>query len=330
MHVHTIENWQHSHRFVDEAATRRGQKKVAWVIALTAVTMVAEIGAGMLFNSMALLADGWHMASHTGALGLALFAYHYSLRHADDRRFTFGTGKVSVLGGYTSAVLLAVVALGMIWESADRLASPLQIAFDEAILVAVVGLIVNLASAAILHGGGEAAQGHDHAHGHSHGGHSHGHAHGGHQDHNMRGAYLHVLTDALTSVLAIAALLAGKWAGWTWLDPIMGIVGALVILKWSWGLLRDTGSVLLDSDVSQHKAEALRAAIEADADNKVSDLHVWRVGTAQLAAIVSVVTHDPQDPEHYKGLLRDHKDIAHLTIEVQRCPGDVCAPPSAS
>ncbi|MBL6935526.1 MAG: CDF family Co(II)/Ni(II) efflux transporter DmeF [Alphaproteobacteria bacterium] len=314
MHVHTLHKWQHDHHFLDEAAIASGQRRVLCVVALTAVTMVVEIIAGWIFNSMALIADGWHMASHTAALSITLYAYWYARGHARDPRYTFGTGKVGVLGGFSSALILGVVALLLAWESVDRLASPLAIAFDQAIVVAVVGLVVNLASAWILRGGG---------HGHSHV-HDHGHAH--EEDHNLRSAYFHVLADALTSVLAIVALLSGKYMGWAWMDPMMGIVGALVIARWSYGLLRDTSPILLDGGVDEETVGRIKETIESDADNLVADIHIWRVGSGRMAVILSVVTHQPRPPEHYKALLKDHSELAHITVEVNGCAGKSCLP----
>lgn len=334
MHTKHPQTWQHNHHFLDDEAIQSGQRRVLYVLALTTVTMFVEIIAGTLYNSMALVADGWHMASHSAAMGITLYAYWYARGKAKDRRYSFGTGKVSVLGGFSSALVLGVVALMMVWESVDRIITPLPISFDQAIIVAGVGLVVNLVSVWLLHGSDHH---HDHGHSHSHA-HAHDHqgehhhedahdAHHGHhgEDHNLRAAYLHVMADVLTSVLAIVALLSGKWMGWTWMDPIMGIVGALVIAKWSYGLLRDTSAVLLDGSIDEHVVGHIKKDIEADADNLVSDIHVWRVGTSHMAAVVSVVTHDPQPPEHYKALLSGHKELAHVTVEVNRCPGDRCA-----
>jgi cation diffusion facilitator family transporter len=312
MHLADLERWKHSHTFGADA-TRSRERRTRWVVALTATMMVVEIAAGMLFGSMALLADGWHMSTHAAALGITLFAYVYARRHATDARYSFGTGKVGALGGFGSAIGLAVVALLVIGESVTRLASPVAIRFDEAIGVAVVGLLVNLGSALLL-----AERPHEHSH--------HGGAH--HHDHNLRGAYLHVLADALTSVLAIIALLAGKSLGWIWLDPVIGIVGALVISRWSYGLLRDTSAVLLDSEPGEQRRREITNAIEADGDNRVADLHVWRVGPEHLAAIVSVVTARPRSPSHYKALLAGHPDLTHLTVEVEPCEAgaDLAAP----
>lgn len=306
MHHPSIERWQHSHTFGTERTTR-GEVRTWWVIGLTAVTMVLEIGAGMALGSMALLADGWHMGTHAAALGVTAYAYLFARRHAHDARYSFGTGKVGALGGFASAVGLAVVALVVLGESIARLAQPVQIHFDEAIAVAALGLVVNLLCAWLLKDG----DGHGH-------GHSHGHSHG-HHDHNLQAAYLHVLADALTSVLAIAALTAGRFLGWSWMDPMMGVVGAVVIARWSVGLLRQTGRVLLDAEASQERRDAITMALEGDGDTRVADLHLWRVGPAHLSAIVSVVTHDPQPPGHYKRQLAHMRELAHLTIEVHPC-----------
>jgi len=327
MHIHKLDTWRHGHIFFDLEVSRANERRTLLVVLLTAATMVVEITAGWWFNSMALLADGWHMATHAGALGIAVFVYRYQRRHADNPRFTFGAGKVETLGGFTSAVILGVVAILMIWESGERLIEPLTISFDEAMAVAVLGLAVNLISAWIL--GAGHAHGHQHGHDHDHG-HDHGHQHGHHHDHNLRAAYLHVLADALTSVLAIVALLCGKMFGWVWMDAAMGIVGALIISRWAYGLLRDSGRVLLDSAVSDDTAEAVRRAIEDDSDNRVVDLHLWRVGPKHLGAIVSLVTHYPRPPEHYKALLAPFRDLAHVTVEVNVCADEPCLPQDIS
>ena len=304
---HAVTIGPHEHPGVADVQLR-SERNTRRVIVLTAVTMVAEIAAGSVFNSMALLADGWHMGSHASALGITAFAYRYARRHADNARFTFGTWKVGALGGFASAVVLAVVAALLVWESLHRFAAPLPIEFNEAIAVAVLGLLVNLVSAAILHDSD-----------HDHGGASHRQ-----HDHNLRAAYLHVLTDALTSVLAISALLVGKFLGWVWMDPLTGIIGAVVITLWSVGLVRDTSRVLLDGDVDPEVSERLRRAIESDADNRVVDLHLWRLGPQGLSAIIAVATHEPKAPEYYKRLVAD-VGLTHVTIEVNRCPGAECA-----
>jgi len=311
MHHRELSSWRHPHSFGAEGRAR-GERRTAWVVALTLAMMSFEIVAGMTLGSMSLLADGWHMGTHAAALSVAWFAYVYSRRHASDSRFSFGTGKVGALAGFASAVGLAVVALLVFGESAQRLATPVSIRFDEAIAVACLGLAVNVACALLLRDAHEAPASTQHAHSHS----DHHH----HHDHNLRGAYLHVLADALTSLLAIAGLTAGKLLGWTWMDPAMGLVGALVVARWSFGLLRGTSRVLLDAELSRERCAEIERAIEADADNRVTDLHVWRVGPRHLAAIVSLVTHEPREPEHYKRLLRHQPDLTHVTIEVHRCP----------
>lgn len=332
MHLEDLGPWKHGHAF-GTAVEASGERRTRWVVALTLAMMVGEIAAGMMFGSMALLADGWHMGTHAAALGVAAFAYAYARRHAADPRYSFGTGKVGALGGFASAVGLAVVALLVLGESAVRLASPVAIRFDQAIGVAVLGLLVNLFSAFLLrdedhghaHGHGDHDHdddGHDDHHGdHEDGEHAHAHpdhGHAEHRDHNLRAAYLHVLADALTSVLAIVALLAGRVLGWTWMDPVMGIVGALVIARWSVGLLRDTGAVLLDAEVGEGRRTAIRAALEQGED-RVADLHLWRVGPRHLAAIVSVVSTAPRAPAEYKERLRAFPDVVHLTVEVHAC-----------
>jgi len=302
--------WQHDHRFGADAPTG-GERRTRWVVGITLAMMAGEIAAGTLYGSMALLADGWHMGTHAAALGVTLFAYVYARRHAGDARYTFGTGKVGALGGFASALGLAVVALLVLGESALRLASPVAIRFDEAIAVAALGLAVNLACAWLLR---------DHEHGHEHLEHRHEHEHHHHRDHNLRAAYLHVMADALTSVLAIAALAAGRGLGWTWMDPVMGVVGGLVIARWSVALLRETSRVLLDGEVSEARRLAMVRAVERAGEDRVADLHVWRVGPGHLAAIVSVVSRSPRAPAHYRALLAGFDDLAHVTVEVHPAP----------
>jgi cation diffusion facilitator family transporter len=306
MHTADISPWRHAHQF--HTSNLLGERNTWRVVALTAVMMVVEITTGWLFNSMALLADGWHMSSHVLALGLTAGAYALARRYAHDSRFAFGTWKIEVLGGYTSAILLGGVALFMAVESVNRLFHPAAIWFDQAIVVAVIGLGVNVASALLLR---------DHGHHH---GHSQGRAHEpGHADLNLRAAYLHVLADATTSVLAIIALLGGKFLHWDWLDSIMGLVGAVVVGVWAWGLLRQTSRVLLDREMDAEVVEEIRETLEADGETRVSDLHVWRVGRNQFACAVSIVTHEPKEPTFYKSLLRIHEEIVHVTLEVNRC-----------
>ena len=335
MHTETLRPWTHDHEFavVDAANERR----TILVIALTAVMMVAEIAGGTLFRSMALLADGWHMGTHVAALGISAFAYRYARKHATDPCFTFGTGKVGVLGGFTSAVVLAIVAVMIAAQSIQRFIVRPAIRYDEALFVAAVGLAVNVASAVILGGGrasakhshehsgrahgaahAEAEQGHT-AHAHTHAAHAHGHPTHTH-DHNIRAAYLHVVADALTSVLAIVALVVAKFLGQTWADPLMGIVGGAMIARWSYGLLRDTGRILLDADVEKDLLQTARRAIESASDDRLADLHVWKVGPDSYAAILSVVTSNPQQPEHYRDLLAHIPGLSHVSVEVHRCP----------
>lgn len=314
----------HDHVYVDEEQSL-GERRTRMVVALTAVMMIAEIAAGTMFGSMALLADGFHMASHVAALSLAAAAYAFARRNARSRRYTFGTGKVGALAGYTSAVVLGMIALLMAWESVQRLAAPVPIDFGAAMLVAALGLGVNLASAFLL---GEHHHHHHHDDGeHADAGHEgdhHDHGEDHRHDHNLRAAYVHVLADALTSVLAIVALAGGRYLGWSWLDPAMGLVGAAVILWWSYGLIRGSTRVLLDEEASAATADAIRRRIEREADNRITDLHLWRVGPHHLAAIISVMTHAPRHPGHYKSLLGGLDDLAHVTVEVVPCPGEDC------
>lgn len=319
MHIHTLEQWQHSHDF--SINQYHAEKKTKIVMFLTAIIVTAEIVAGTIFGSMALLADGWHMATHVAAFGITVFAYQYARNHATDPRYTFGTGKVSVLGGFASAVALAVIACVMAFESAARLFQPQGIQFNQAIGVAMFGLAVNLVSAWLLQ------DNHDHSHDH----HDHGHDHH-HQDHNLRAAYLHVLADALTSVLAIVALFAGKFLGWVWLDAVVGLVGGGVIARWSYSLVTDTGSILLDGSIDQQIKEDILTAIEEDADNRVTDLHVWYVGQNHLAATISLVTHYPQAPDYYKKFLSYIPSLSHVLVEVNHCHSEPCveSPPNQS
>lgn len=293
-----IDRWRHQHTFgTDERAP--GERRTRWVIALTFTTMVVEIASGTAFGSMALLADGWHMASHAAALSVTAFAYWFARRHAHSDRFSFGTGKVGALGGFASAVALALVALLVLVESGERLLVPVDIQFNYAIGVAAAGLVVNLVSAFLLRD--------DHEH------ESHGHLH---HDHNLRAAYLHVMADALTSVFALGALLTGKYLGWTWMDPFMGIVGSIVIARWSYGLILDTSRVLLDAEVDDDLRREMLTAIEAEPETRVADLHIWRVGPRHFAVIVVVVAAEAKPSEHYRSLLRGHQDLVHVTVEV--------------
>lgn len=314
MHNNNLHLWQHDHSFGQEIK-RAGEARTMIVIVITATMMVVEIVAGLAFGSMALLADGLHMASHAVALSITAFAYFYARRHAHDERFSFGTGKMNALGGFTGAVLLAVFALMMAWESVDRLIHPVAIAFNHAILVAVLGLIVNGASMLILE------HKHQHGHDHDHGGESdHNHHHSDYNhDHNLRAAYLHVLADALTSVLAIFALLAGKYFRLVWMDPVMGLIGSLLVARWSYGLLCITSGVLLDRQGPSEIRARIREAIEQQDDNRVAELHLWSIGPGIYALIVVVVSHQPQPPDHYRGLIPVGLGIVHATVEVHEC-----------
>ncbi|MEB6660172.1 CDF family Co(II)/Ni(II) efflux transporter DmeF [Achromobacter ruhlandii] len=335
----------HDHVFLGQDH-RRNERRVWWVIALTAGMMVVEIIAGNLYGSMALVADGWHMSTHAGAMLITALAYGYARRQARNPRFTFGTGKLGELAGFASAIVLALIALIIGWDSLARLVDPVPIRFDEAIAIAAAGLLVNLVSAWLLkddhghahgHGGHGHDRDHDHGHGHGHDhdhGHAHSHASPSHahapaaahahpqrsHDNNLRSAYVHVLADALTSVLAIAALLAGRSYGWLWADPAMGVVGALVIARWSWGLIRDSGTVLLDATPQSGKMRRdIEQALDAG-DGEIADLHVWQVGPGHYAAIVSLVTRHPRDSAFYKAKLAHIAGLSHLTVETQASP----------
>jgi cation diffusion facilitator family transporter len=299
---------RHDHSFGQDQV-RAGERRTLLVIALTATMMVVEIAAGLHYGSMALLADGLHMASHTAALGISAFAYIYARRHARNAEFSFGTGKVNALGGFTGAILLALFALLMAWESIGRFLDPVAIAFDQAILVAVLGLAVNGASALILRGADHGHDDHEHEHDHDHG-----------DDHNLRAAYLHVIADAATSVLAIIALLAGKYLGAAWMDPAMGLVGAALITRWSVGLLLSTSAVLLDRQGPRDLRERVRQSIEADRDSEVADLHLWCIGPGLHALVLTVVAREPATVDEYRGRLPTGLGLAHVSIEVHRRP----------
>jgi cation diffusion facilitator family transporter len=358
-HTHDLEPWRHSHRF--DAGNRQGETRTRWVLALTLVTMVLEVAVGWWSGSMALLADGWHMGTHALALGVAALAYALARVHSDDPRYAFGTWKIEVLGGFASALVLAIIAIGIGVESALRLWRAEPLSAQTALVVACIGLVVNLVSAWLLHGG---AGGHSHEgpgqmglHGHSQGDgpghdhdHDHGHGHGHEHEHdkgqacdhgspdmtlsqgeaasqrpaqavdlNLRGAYLHVLADALTSVLAIVALAAALWLGWWWLDPLVGVLGAVMIAVWAQGLLRDSAKVLLDREMDHPLTQTMRRALESDGDAKVADLHLWRVGRMQFAAIVCIVADVPLAPGVYRERLRGHVELVHVSVEVNRC-----------
>jgi cation diffusion facilitator family transporter len=300
MNTPDLSRWRHTHTFGQEVR-RPGESKTLIVIAITGTMMVVEVVAGIVYGSMALLADGLHMASHAAALSINALAYIYARKHAHDSRFSFGTGKVNTLGGYTGAVLLAVFALIMAWESVLRLIDPVAIAFNQAIFVAVLGLVVNGASVLIL-----GQQDHTHEHEHEH----------HHEDHNLISAYLHVLADALTSLLAIVALLAAKYFGWVWADPAMGIVGSILVARWSVGLLRSTSGILLDRQGPDRVQDAIRHAIESRPEDTVVDLHIWSVGPSIYAAIVAIVSSAPLSAEQYRLRLPGKVELVHVSIEV--------------
>ncbi|MDR1385261.1 MAG: CDF family Co(II)/Ni(II) efflux transporter DmeF [Planctomycetaceae bacterium] len=318
---------QFDHVYGNAAVHKENEHRTFLVVVVTLVTMVVEIVAGFLTGSMALLSDGWHMGTHAGALGIAMFAYYYARTHQNDPRYTFGTGKVGVLAAFASAIILGVTGILIFYESIHRFLYPQNIHFDTAIFVAALGLIVNLICAAILGG----------THNHHH--HNHKNAHKNHHEHheekqyrheqehrtdshtdqNLRAAFLHVLADALTSVLAIGALLVGKYCGLLQFDALAGLLGGVMILLWSYGLIRRASRVLLDGDVEPQIIEEIRKVIESDADNEVIDLHIWRIGENELAAVVALVSDRPNDPEHYRELLAEYHDLKHVIVEVHHC-----------
>ena len=305
---------EHDHIFLGPNH-ERNERRTWFVIALTSVMMVVEIAAGTIYGSMALVADGWHMSTHAAAMLIAALAYLFARRNAKNPRFTFGTGKVGDLAAFASAIILALVALLIGWESVVRLANPVPISFPQAIVVAIIGLIVNLVSAWLLREDHDHHHGHSHHHDHSHDEDDHHHHHHG-RDQNLRAAYLHVLADALTSVLAIIALIAGSVYGWIWLDPLMGIVGALVIARWSWGLMRDTGATMLDyREAGDPIAAKIRAVVE-EAGDKITDLHVWQLGPGHHGAIIAVSTASEMNPVAYRERLAQTAGLSHITVEV--------------
>lgn len=321
--------WPHDHVF--DAGNDEAERSTRAVMWITAVTMVIEIAAGWWFNSMALLADGWHMSSHALAIGLATLAYAMARRHARDPRFAFGSWKIEVLSGFTSAIMLLGVAVMMVVESVQRIVFPQDIHYREAIVVAIVGLVVNLVCALIL--GKAHHHGHGHSHGHSHG-HAHGHGHEHHGDHNdhdedlnLKAAYVHVLTDAATSVLAILALVGGWLMGWSWLDPLMGIVGAVLVGLWARGLITETGKVLLDREMDHPVVDEIRQAVEADeGGTRITDLHVWRVGQHAYSCALTVLTHDATlTPDQVRERIAVHEEVVHATIEIQH--GEIAQAP---
>ena len=298
MHSKQIDKWMHEHRF--GSTDVRAEHMTRWVVIITACMMVVEIVAGWLSGSMALLADGWHMGTHMFALGISVFAYRFARRHRDNPAFTFGTGKVGSLAAFTSSIVLGIVALGMINESISRLINPVAVNFGQAFTVACIGLVVNLVSAGMLHQ--PDVDGHAHKH-----------------DHNLRAAFLHVVADALTSVLAMIALLGVRFWNLPWMDPAIGLLGAALILIWARGLLRETSRTLLDAGVDSDTVSEIKARLESDSDNRVSDLHVWSLGGDALGVAVCIVTHHPQPAEHYRSLLSSFSRIRHSTIEIIKC-----------
>ena len=317
----------HTHVFLGDSHDRN-ERRTWMVIALCSLMMVVEIVGGLIFGSIALVADGLHMSTHASALLLAALAYSYARRHANDARFSFGTGKLGDLAGFSSAIVLAMIAVLIGYESATRLIWPVPIHFNEAIPIAVLGLIVNVVSALLLSGGRPHAHGDGHSHAHAdhdhrqdhayHHAHDHHHAHhAAHRDNNMRAAVVHVLADAAVSVLVIAGLSLGRWLGWAWMDPVVGLVGAAVIAVWAYSLIRDTGAILLDMNPDRSMSERMRAVIETDGD-RLTDLHLWRLGPGHLGAIVSVATQRQRGPEYYQSQLRRFHALSHVTVEVQQ------------
>ncbi|MHB8708073.1 MAG: CDF family Co(II)/Ni(II) efflux transporter DmeF [Desulfuromonadales bacterium] len=321
-HAQTVERFAHSHESSD--INTANERRTLHVVLLTGTTMAVEIIAGHWTGSMALLADGWHMGTHAFALGISYAAYLLARKHMHSEVFTFGTGKFGVLAGYTSAMFLAIAAIWMMAESVIRLVNPVQIAFTEAIWVTLGGLVVNLASVMILHQG-EHHHDHDDEHDHDEHGHEHPPAHDAHHhDHNYRAAYLHVIADTLTSVFALTALLAGRFLGWTFLDPVMGIVGGLMISRWAYLLIKATGLILLDGGVDDAIRNKARELIEADNESRVADLHLWRVGSKDVALIVSVVTGAGRQAAEYQERLKGLPGLAHISIEVNSCDDPDC------
>lgn len=323
MHSHSMDDYRHSHVFLGDTHERNERKTWA-VIAICAAMMVAEIVGGLWFGSVALIADGLHMSTHAGALLIAALAYTYSRHYAGDARLTFGTGKFGDLAAFTSAIALAMIALLISYESFDRLLNPVPIAFNQAIPIAAVGLGINLLSALLLR------DDHDHNHGHAHDlvhTHVHDEAHDDHDhahvhlDHNLRAAFVHVMADAAVSVLVIIGLVTGRLFGWVWMDPLMGLVATILILSWSWTLVRSAGAVLLDVCPDPALSRKIAARLEQGSD-RVSDLHLWRLGPGHLAAVISLVTHNPRSPDIYKRRLSGLPGLSHVTIEVVTCPGE--------
>jgi cation diffusion facilitator family transporter len=329
MHTDSIARWQHTHIFGQDQI-RSGEQRTLIVILITALMMVAEIVTGLAYGSMALFADGIHMGSHMVGLGISFVAYIYARKHAHDQRFSFGTGKVNALAGYSSAIFLIIIALFMGYESINRFIYPVKIEYNQAILVAVIGLVVNGASMIIL---GE--KGHTHAatdeHGHGHPAHEHEHDHAHHPDkvsrthqkgadHNLKAAYLHVLTDALTSVLAIGALLGAKFLQLNWMDPLMGVVGAILVIRWSTGLIQGTTKVLLDHQIPSAVQQRIKRILESYKDTRVADIHIWSIGPGIYSSEIGIVTKNPDPPDTYKALIPTDTGVVHSSIEIHICP----------
>ena len=336
MHTQTISQWQHTHVFGQDQI-KSGERRTQFVIVLTGIMMVAEIATGIIFGSMALTADGIHMGSHMVGLGITYFAYIYARTHAHDQRFSFGTGKVNALAGYSSAMILIFIALFMAYESMLRIVNPVTIHYNQAIIVAIIGLVVNGVSMLVL-----GDKGHTHAHGdhdheahdhaahdhaadehddYSHHDHGHEYAHvGTGEDHNLKAAYIHVLTDAMTSVLAIIALLTAKYLKLVWMDPVMGIVGAILVVRWSIGLIHGTTKVLLDHQIPMEVRKTILGILESYKDTKVSDLHIWSIGPGIYSSEVTLVTRFPDSPDTYKALIPETTGVVHTTVEVHLCP----------
>ncbi len=334
-HRHDLSYFAHTHSFGDAGAGQR-ERALTWVTAITLATMLVELGAGWWSGSLALTADGWHMGTHALALGGAAMAYRWSARASTRRGFAFGGWKIEVLTAYTSGLLLIAAALWLVVDSVDALRAPRDVAYGEAMAIAAIGLVVNVLCAWLLSRGDASGHAHEHAHGHGHE-HAHGHAHGhahthaaqdrhAHapsHDHNFRAAYLHVVADALTSVLAIVALAGGLWWGWRWLDPAVALVGALIIGRWAIGVLRSSGRALIDATEDPRLAGRIRELIESDGDAKLADLHVWQVGANAWCAVISIVADRPLGAADYRERLRTLHELRHLTLEVHRCKGEL-------
>jgi cation diffusion facilitator family transporter len=323
MHSQSIQQYQHSHVFLGEAH-ERNERKTWTVIAICTAMMLAEIVGGVWFGSVALVADGLHMSTHAGALLIAALAYTYSRRYARDEGLSFGTGKLGDLAAFTSAIVLAMIALLIAYESLDRFFHPVSIAFNQAIPIAGLGLGINLLSAFLLRDDHDHhdAHSHDHDHADDESDHAHTHREIGdyHRDHNLRAAFVHVMADAAVSVLVIIGLVAGRQFGWIWMDPLVGLIATVVIMSWSWSLVRSAGAVLLDASPDPVLSAKIAARLQRHGD-RISDLHLWRVGPGHLAGIISLVSDHPESPRVYKERLSDMPGLSHLTIEVERCPG---------